>query len=75
MLLEVFRQGRDVYIDYPFEDVMFRWEHQTGKVFGKFYGQPEREIERSSRLFHEAISAGQEISAHQYAVGKSAEEP
>jgi len=72
MLLDVFGEGRDVYIDCPFEDVMFRWEHQTHKVFRKFYGQPEVEIDRTSNLFHEAISAGEQITAEQYAQGKPA---
>jgi hypothetical protein len=71
MLLDVFREGRDVYIDYPFEDVMFRWECQTRRVFRKFYGQDEVEIDRTSRLFHEAISTGRQITAEQYAHGRS----
>ena len=74
MLLDVFRRGHDVYIDYPFEDAMFRWECQTGKVFRKFYGQAEVEISHTSNLFHEAISAGQQITAQQYAHGAH-EEP
>ena len=71
MLLDVFREGQDVYIDYPFEDVMFRWEYQTHKVFRKFYGQGEVEIDHTSNLFHEAISTGEPITAEQYAQGKS----
>ena len=70
MLLDIFRQGRDVYIDYRFEEAMFRWEHRTRKVFRKFYGEAEVEIDRTSRLFHEAISAGEQISAEQYREGK-----
>jgi hypothetical protein len=72
VLLEVFRDGHDVFIDYPSEDAMFRWESQTGKVFRKFYGEAEMEIDHTSNLFHEAISAGQQITAEQYAEGKSA---
>ena len=71
MLLDVFREGHDVYIDYPLEDVMFRWEHQTKKVFRKFYHKAEVEIDHTSNLFHDAISAGQQITAEQYAQGKS----
>ena len=74
VLLEVFREGHDVYLDYPFEDVMFRWEYQTGKVFRKFYGQAEVEIDHTSNLFHEAMSAGQQITAKQYTQGKSADQ-
>jgi hypothetical protein len=70
--LEVFQQGHDVYLDYPFEDVMFRWEHKTRKVFGKFYGEAEVEVDYTSNLFHEAISAGEQITAEKYAQGESA---
>ena len=75
--LEAFREGHDVYIDYPFEDVMFRWEYRTKKVFRKFYGKAEAEIDHASNLFHDAIRSGgggggQQITAEQYAQGKSA---
>ena len=70
--LEVFREGHDVYIDYPFEDVMFHYEYQTGRVFRKFYGEAEVEVGYTSNLFREAISAGQQITPEQYAQGKSA---
>jgi hypothetical protein len=68
--LEAFQAGCDVYLDYRFEDVMFRYEHQTGKVYRKFYGKAEVEIDRASKLFHEAISAGEQITARQYELGK-----
>ncbi len=68
--LDVFQQGQDVFIDYPYEDAMFRYEHRTGRVFRKFYGQPEVEIDRSSTLFHEAISGGQQITARRYEQGE-----
>jgi hypothetical protein len=67
---EVFRQGRDVYIDYPFEQVMLHWLHESHKVFRKFYGQEEEEISENSRLFADAELDGDEITAEQYAVGK-----
>ena len=70
MRLEVFQEGRDVYVDYPFEDVMFRWEYQSKRVFRKFYDQAEVEVHYSSNMFHEAISAGQQITAEQYTQGK-----
>ncbi len=70
--LEAFREGQDVYIDYPFEDAMFRYEYQTRKVFRKFYGEAEVEVDHTSKLFHEAISGGQLITAEQYARGKPA---
>lgn len=62
-----------VYIDYPFENVMFRWDHETRQVFRKFYGQPEdpRPIPYDNRLYNEALTHGNEIAATQYASGKS----
>ncbi len=68
--LEVFREGHDVYIDYPFEDAMFRYEYQSSKVFRKFYGEAEVEVGYTSNLFREAMSAGQQITAEQYARGR-----
>ncbi|HOI75538.1 MAG TPA: hypothetical protein PLO63_15440 [Syntrophales bacterium] len=65
VLLDAFRQG-DVYLDYPFEDVKFRYEKQTGKVFRRFYGQAEEEVSHSSNLYHDAISAGKQITREEY---------
>ena len=56
----------DLYIDYPYEDAKFRYEKKTGKVYRRFYGQPEKEISPSSKLYHEAISAGKPISRTEY---------
>ncbi len=69
MQLEVFqraaRENRPVYINYPFEDVAFRWQ-SDGTVYRKFYGQEEVRIPSDSNLFHEAISGGEEITAEEY---------
>ena len=69
--LEAFRTGQDVYIDYPAEDVMFRYEFQTRNVFRKFYGEAEAQIDHSSKLFAEAISGGHAIAAERYILGHS----
>ena len=63
--LELFRQG-DVYIDYPFEDMKFRFDKAGNKVFVHFYGKREVEIEQSNAHFHEAIQAGSVITKEQY---------
>lgn len=63
--LDAFRE-RDVYLDFPFEEAKFRREHATGRVFRRFYGQPEVEIPAASALFHEAIAAGREITREEY---------
>ncbi len=70
MQLEVFqraaRENRPLFINYPFEDVAFRWQ-SDGTVYRKFHGQQEVRIPGDSKLFHEAISGGAEISAEEYA--------
>jgi hypothetical protein len=63
--LQACRRG-DVYLDYPFEDVKFRYEKQTGKVFRRFNGQPDQEVSFSSNLFRDALSAGKLISRQEY---------
>jgi hypothetical protein len=63
--LDAFQKG-DVYIDFPFEDAKFRFEKETGRVFRRFYGQPEKEIDPKSTLFNEAISAGDTITREDY---------
>jgi hypothetical protein len=59
---------RDVYITYPFEEVMFRWDHIEQKVYIRFYGKAERRdpISHDSRLFNEALLSGSEISREEY---------
>jgi hypothetical protein len=64
-ILAAYREG-DVYLDYPFEDVKFRWEKETSKVFRRFYGQAEVEINWSSNLFRDAMSAGKRITREEY---------
>ena len=55
MQLEVFqkaaRENRPVYINYPYEDVAFRWQ-RDGTLYIKFYGKPEVKIPSDSNLFH-----------------------
>lgn len=63
--LDAFRAG-DVYIDYPYEEVKFRFEKKTGKAYGRFYGEAENEIDRKSGLYHDAISAGKLITREEY---------
>jgi hypothetical protein len=64
-----FKAG-DVYIDFPQEEVQFRFVKATGKVFRRFYGdREEEEIPHSSGLFNEAIIAGTQISPAEYGNG------
>jgi len=59
---------KDVYIDYPFEDVMYRWDHVEEKIYVKFYGKDESEntVTFDNRLFNEALLSGNEISRDEY---------
>lgn len=61
-----FAQG-DVYIDFPQEEVMFRYDHKTKKVFRKFYDQAEEdEIPYSNNLFNEARRVATQTTAEHY---------
>lgn len=65
-----FRAG-DVHIDFPYEEVMFRYEKKTGKVFRKFYGEAtEDEVDRSLKLYAEARVAGTQTTVDEYHRGR-----
>jgi hypothetical protein len=63
---------KDVFIDYPFENVMYRWDHIERKVYVRFYGEDEKPtpIPHEGRLFNDAILSGDEITRQQYEQGK-----
>jgi len=63
---------QDVYVDYAFEDVMFRWDHKRSEIFVKFYGEPENKelVPHDNRLFNDALLYGEEITQEQYLKGK-----
>ena len=64
--LESFQAG-DVYIDDPYNDCKYRYEHATGKVFARPYGsQKENEIDRTNSYWGEAKSGGNQISREEY---------
>ncbi|CAM3997190.1 GTP pyrophosphokinase [Vibrio aerogenes CECT 7868] len=62
----------DIFIDYPFEDVMYRWDSKNKKVHVKFYGKEEskNEVSHDNRLFNDALLFGNEITKDEYAAGK-----
>jgi hypothetical protein len=66
------RFGReDIYVDYPFEDVMFRWDRLAGQIYRKFYGKAETgPIPHDNRLYNDALLYGDEISRDVYLAGK-----
>lgn len=63
---------RDIYINYPFEEVMFRWDHIEQKVYVRFYGEAENRnpIPHDNRLFNDALLSGSEISREEYERGQ-----
>jgi hypothetical protein len=63
--IKAFIEG-DVYIDYPYEDVKFRFEKETGKVYQRWYGGSEMEIPGDSELYHESHSGGWAITREEY---------
>ncbi len=64
--------SKDVFIDYPYEEVMFRTEQLTGLIYRKFYGDSEfpEPIPDSNNLFNESLLYGDEITRELYEAGK-----
>ena len=64
----------DRYIDYPFEEVMFRVASETGEVYMKFYEGTEgsRPVSKDHRLYREALQDGREIPSAEYFQGRPA---
>lgn len=71
VLHDAFLAG-DVYIDFPYEEAMFRFEKSTGKIYRRFYGQPcEVELDAKSQLFAEACVAGTQVTPDVYRAGRA----
>jgi hypothetical protein len=64
--------AKDVYIDYPFEEVMFRRMKSNGRIYRKFYGEEEAKdkINYDNKLYNEALLSGNEITKEEYEEGK-----
>ena len=62
---------RDIYIDYDFEEVTYRWDHLARKCYVKFYGKPEhpQPVPHDNRLHNDALRFGREISREEYERG------
>ncbi|CAN2534895.1 hypothetical+protein [Methylocapsa aurea] len=64
-------RDRDLYVDYPFEDVMFRFDCKTKSFYQKFYGAAqEAAVPQDNKLLTDAILYGEEIDASVYRAGK-----
>ncbi len=68
---EQFRH-QDIFIDYDFEQVMFRWDYIEKKIYRKFYGKAEdlSSVPHDNRLFNDALLNGSQISREEYMLGK-----
>jgi hypothetical protein len=64
-----FRAG-DLYIEYVFEKVLFRYENKKDRFFRKFYSQSDEvKVPHDSKLLNEAISSGVLTTAERYFSG------
>ena len=65
-------EERDVYIDYPYVKVMYRWDHVAEKMFIRRYGKAEspEPVSHDNELVNEALRYGDEISKEEYVRGK-----
>jgi hypothetical protein len=62
---------RDVYLDYDFEEVTYRWDHGAQKAYVRFYGAGESAspVPTDNRLYNDAVLYGREISREEYEKG------
>ena len=65
MLMDAFIEG-DVYIDYAFEQVKFRWDKKLEKVYCRRKGEPEEECDPTWSLYKDAIRTGKQITREEY---------
>jgi len=64
-------KDRDVFIDYDYEDVMFRYDYATRSFYRKFYGESEEnEVLYDNGLLNDAMIGGEEIDITTYLNGK-----
>lgn len=63
--MNAFQQG-DVYIDYPYGDAKFRYEHATSRVFRRFNNREEVEVGYTNDLFRDAMRSGAQIDREHY---------
>lgn len=64
--MKAFIEG-DVYIDYPYERVKFRYERETNTVYQRWYEEPEEtRIPSDSELYNESHSGGFAITREEY---------
>jgi hypothetical protein len=68
-------QAGDLYIEYGFEEVLFRYEKETTRFFRKFYNKSdEHEVPHDSKLLCEAQCSGVLTTAERYFSGGAPED-
>lgn len=63
--------SRDIYFDYGFETVTYRWDYRTVLTYARLCGTarcPEP-VTHHNRLFSDALRFGREISHEKYERG------
>jgi len=62
----------DIYVDYEFERVMFRWDFHEKKIYRKFYSEKEgaQPVPHDNRLYNDALLYGDEVTRDEYINGK-----
>lgn len=65
---DLFTNNPIIYIDYDYENVMYRWEHKKRLAYVKFYGQKEIDtpVFDDNRLFNDALRFGIQITKEEY---------
>jgi len=62
-----FFADHDVFIAYDFEDVMFRWDATSRKVYRKFKDQNvEIEVSHDNKLLNDSVLFGGTSTKEQY---------
>jgi hypothetical protein len=61
-------RDRDIFIDYDFENVIFRYEYRVRRFFRKFYDETKWPTIIS--LLNDAMWFGDEIDVKTYQAGK-----
>lgn len=67
----VFTGDEDVFVEYDYEEVMFRWEASTNLIFKKFYGTDEHPVpvHHTDKFFNDALVLGERITKERYDEG------
>ncbi len=65
-------ESDEAFIDYDFEEVMYRWSKSDKKFYMKFYGERHEQGEANpkGKIFTDALMYGIQISREEYDRGR-----